>query len=193
MCLLPIAALSLHDFWLLSSIVNVRKESKPRDRVSERDSVFQMSFARFPGVWGQALDFELCVLGVWLSWEEEDGVLLAGNGHRTLRGSEKALNRQEWVCKWESFCFPFRASSLVNFYFYTHPENMERIICVLANLFPTGPDQRRQKQGDNWFLKVTPALIFWADHRSHFQHTYVLAMCCPLEDVLIEYPWLCSR
>lgn len=45
--------------------------------------------------------------------------------------------------------FPFKASSLLNFYFYTYLENTERIISVLANLLTIGPDQRMQKWGDH--------------------------------------------
>ena len=129
------------------------------------DLVFQMIFAKFPGEWGQGLKSEFCVPGVWVwlgggAWVGKKRIescwLEKVKRHWEKMGRHWA-DRSELAIRF----FPFKASSHLIFCYYTYPENMERIISALANLFPTRPAQRMQKWGENWFWNIITAHIFW--------------------------------
>lgn len=194
-CLLPfLTVLSLHDFWLLRYVMNIWKEKKPGDSLREGTWFFKWALANFlecegkdPGLRSMSQEYGCGWRGQWLGWEEEDGILSVGKGQKMLREIEKALNRDERL-QIRKFLFFFESSFLLIF-FYTYPENMERILSYFfpPNLFSIGPDQRIERWLDSWFENYF-CPCFPVELRSHFHHTYILAMCCPLGDVLIEHP-----
>lgn len=93
-CLLPfLAVLSLHEFWLLSYIMNIREEKKPGDRVSERGFGFSKEFCQISR--GMKPRTQVWVIRVWL-WLKGTVIELGSRGWNPISWKRSKDIQRNW-------------------------------------------------------------------------------------------------